>query len=153
MCRIHLGNKTNYGANVFNKGLILALFFTKISFFFNYTKSTSWRPASGYPFGKDVNLRLLDVKKNINYAMKFPSHICRHHTFERYNWIYSYLRKRPAERTRIYLYTFASLIRIAKMRIQIRLIENRLQLTKFQIFQRTILDFNGTAMTRNKTDD
>ena len=32
------------------------------------------------------------------------------------------------------------------MRIQIRLIENRLQLTKFQIFQRAILDFNGTAM-------
>ena len=32
------------------------------------------------------------------------------------------------------------------MRIQIRLIGNRLQLTKFQIFQRTILDFNGTAM-------
>jgi len=32
------------------------------------------------------------------------------------------------------------------MRIQIRLIGNRLQLTKFQIFKRTILDFNGTAM-------
>jgi len=35
------------------------------------------------------------------------------------------------------------------MRIQIRLIGNRLQLTKFQIFQRTILDFNGTAMFKN----
>ena len=32
------------------------------------------------------------------------------------------------------------------MRIQIRLIGNRLQLTKFQIFQRAILDFIGTAM-------
>ena len=32
------------------------------------------------------------------------------------------------------------------MIIQIRLIENPIQLTKFQIFQRTILDFNGTAM-------
>ncbi|NLB18139.1 MAG: hypothetical protein GX825_05275 [Syntrophomonadaceae bacterium] len=32
------------------------------------------------------------------------------------------------------------------MRIQIRLIENHLQLTKFQIFQRAILNFNGTAM-------
>lgn len=37
-------------------------------------------------------------------------------------------------------------IRIEKMRIQICLIGNRLQLTKFQIFQRAILDFNGTAM-------
>ena len=33
------------------------------------------------------------------------------------------------------------------MQIEIRLIENRLQLTKFQYFQRTLLDFNGTAMT------
>ena len=33
------------------------------------------------------------------------------------------------------------------MQIEIRLIEKRLQLTKFQIFQRTLLDFNGTAMT------
>ena len=30
--------------------------------------------------------------------------------------------------------------------IQIRLIGNRLQLTKFQIFQRAIVNFNGTAM-------
>ncbi len=35
------------------------------------------------------------------------------------------------------------------MRIQIRLIENRLQPTKFQIFQRAILDFNGIAMYMN----
>jgi hypothetical protein len=33
------------------------------------------------------------------------------------------------------------------MQIEIRLIEKRLQLTKFQIFQRTSLDFNGTVMT------
>ena len=33
------------------------------------------------------------------------------------------------------------------MQIEIRLIRNRLQLTKFQIFQRTLLDFNGTAMS------
>ena len=32
------------------------------------------------------------------------------------------------------------------MRIQIRLIGNRFQLTKFQLFQRAILAFNGTAM-------
>jgi hypothetical protein len=32
------------------------------------------------------------------------------------------------------------------MQIEIRLIEKRLQLTKFQIFQRTSLDFNGTVM-------
>jgi len=32
------------------------------------------------------------------------------------------------------------------MQIEIRLIENRLQLTKFQYFQRTLLVFNGTAM-------
>ena len=32
------------------------------------------------------------------------------------------------------------------MQIEIRLIEKRLQLTKFQTFQRTLLDFNGTAM-------
>ncbi|MCW1735389.1 hypothetical protein, partial [Anaerorudis cellulosivorans] len=41
---------------------------------------------------------------------------------------------------------FAIHIRITKMRIQIRLIENCIQLTKFQIFQRAIVDFNGTAM-------
>jgi len=35
---------------------------------------------------------------------------------------------------------------IAKMQIEIRLIEMHLQLTKFQILQRTLLDFNGTAM-------
>ncbi len=35
------------------------------------------------------------------------------------------------------------------MQIEIRLIEKSLQLTKFQIFQRTLLDFNGTAMTIN----
>lgn len=35
------------------------------------------------------------------------------------------------------------------MQIEIRLIRNRLQLTKFQIFQRTLLDFNGTAMKIN----
>lgn len=33
------------------------------------------------------------------------------------------------------------------MQIEIRLIEKRLQLTKFQIFQRTIIEFNGTVMT------
>jgi len=32
------------------------------------------------------------------------------------------------------------------MIIQIRLIESPMQLTKFQIFQRTLLDFNGTTM-------
>lgn len=32
------------------------------------------------------------------------------------------------------------------MRIQIHLIESCLQLTKFQLFQRIILDFNRTAM-------
>jgi len=32
------------------------------------------------------------------------------------------------------------------MKIQIRLIENPPQLTNFQIFQRAILDFNGTAI-------
>ncbi len=32
------------------------------------------------------------------------------------------------------------------MQIEIRLIENRLQLTKFQYFQRTLLEFNGTVM-------
>jgi len=35
------------------------------------------------------------------------------------------------------------------MQIEIRLIENRLQLTKFQYFQRTLLDFNGIAMSTN----
>ena len=35
------------------------------------------------------------------------------------------------------------------MLIEIRLIEKRLQLTKFQIFQRTSLDFNGTVMIIN----
>ena len=34
------------------------------------------------------------------------------------------------------------------MQIEIRLIEKKLQLTKFQIFQRTLLDFNGTVMIR-----
>ena len=34
------------------------------------------------------------------------------------------------------------------MQIEIRLIEKSLQLTKFQIFQRTLLDFNGTAMKK-----
>jgi len=34
------------------------------------------------------------------------------------------------------------------VQIEIRLIEKTLQLTKFQIFQRTILDFNGTAMIK-----
>jgi hypothetical protein len=37
-------------------------------------------------------------------------------------------------------------LRITNMQIEIRLIEKRLQLTKFQIFQRTSLDFNGTVM-------
>ncbi|MBN2806605.1 MAG: hypothetical protein JXR22_08085, partial [Prolixibacteraceae bacterium] len=46
----------------------------------------------------------------------------------------------------IYLYAFAILIRIAKMKIQIRLIEKHLQPIKFQTFQRTFLDFNGTVM-------
>ena len=32
------------------------------------------------------------------------------------------------------------------MQIEIRLIEKSLQLTKLQILQRTLLDFNGTAM-------
>lgn len=32
------------------------------------------------------------------------------------------------------------------MRIQVHLIESCLQLTKFQLFQRIILDFNRTAM-------
>jgi len=32
------------------------------------------------------------------------------------------------------------------MQFEIRLIEKPLQLTKFQIFQRTILEFNGTVM-------
>jgi len=32
------------------------------------------------------------------------------------------------------------------MQIEIRLIEKRLQLTKLQYFQRTLLDLNGTAM-------
>ena len=35
------------------------------------------------------------------------------------------------------------------MQIEIRIIEKNLQLTKFQIFQRTLLDFNGTVMTLN----
>jgi hypothetical protein len=35
------------------------------------------------------------------------------------------------------------------MIIQIRLIESPMQLTKFQIFQRTLLDFNGTTMLLN----
>ena len=35
------------------------------------------------------------------------------------------------------------------MQIEIRLIEKNLQLTKFQIFQRTLLDFNGTVMIGN----
>ena len=35
------------------------------------------------------------------------------------------------------------------MIIQIRLIESPMQLTKFQIFQRTLLDFNGTTMMIN----
>ena len=35
---------------------------------------------------------------------------------------------------------------IAKMQIEIRLIENSMQHAKFQIFQRTLLDFNGTVM-------
>jgi hypothetical protein len=35
------------------------------------------------------------------------------------------------------------------MQIEIRLIENRLQLTKFQYFQRALLEFNGTVMTEN----
>ena len=35
------------------------------------------------------------------------------------------------------------------MQIEIRLIEKSLQLTKLQILQRTLLDFNGTAMTDN----
>ncbi len=32
------------------------------------------------------------------------------------------------------------------MQIEIRLIEKHLQLTKFQYFQRTLLEFNGTVM-------
>ncbi len=32
------------------------------------------------------------------------------------------------------------------MQIEIRLIENSMQHAKFQIFQRTLLDFNGTVM-------
>jgi len=32
------------------------------------------------------------------------------------------------------------------MQIEIRLIKKPLQLTKFQIFQRTLLEFNGTVM-------
>lgn len=35
------------------------------------------------------------------------------------------------------------------MQIEIRLIEKSLQLTKLQILQRTLLDFNGTAMKFN----
>ena len=35
------------------------------------------------------------------------------------------------------------------MQIEIRLIEKRLQLTKFQILKRTFLDFNGTVMILN----
>ena len=35
------------------------------------------------------------------------------------------------------------------MIIQIRLIESLMQLTKFQIFQRTLLDFNGTLVSLN----
>jgi len=37
-------------------------------------------------------------------------------------------------------------LNIAKTQIEIRLIAKPLQLTIFQLFQRTILNFNGTAM-------
>jgi hypothetical protein len=38
------------------------------------------------------------------------------------------------------------------MKIQIRLIEKSMQITKFQIFQRAFLDFNGTVMIRIHTE-
>jgi len=34
----------------------------------------------------------------------------------------------------------------AKLKIEIVALEKPLQLTKFQIFQKTLLDFNGTVM-------
>jgi hypothetical protein len=36
------------------------------------------------------------------------------------------------------------------MQIEIRLIEKRLQLTKFQIFKRTSLGFNGAVMSQGQ---
>ena len=50
------------------------------------------------------------------------------------------------EQTHISLYSLQSIYLTAKLNIEIKKKKKPLELTKFQIFQRTSLDFNGTVM-------
>lgn len=50
------------------------------------------------------------------------------------------------EQTHISLYSLQSIYLTAKLNIEIVALEKPLELTKFQILQRTSLDFNGTVM-------
>ena len=50
------------------------------------------------------------------------------------------------KQTHISLYSLQSIYLTAKLNIEIVALEKPLELTKFQIFKRTSLDFNGTVM-------
>ena len=53
---------------------------------------------------------------------------------------------RLIEQKHISRYSCSRILKAAKLEIEIVALKKPSQLTKFQIFQRTLLDFNGTVM-------